>query len=77
MKRGLPLGADSGGNLYFLLGSDLGEVSVYSALGLLSRWWRMDALIAGVTGHDADLVHALSLLHNLALSPLNWQTDSV
>lgn len=77
VKRGLPLGADSSGNLYFHLGSDLGKVSVFRALELFLWGWRMDALVAGVTGQYGDLAHALSLSHNLARSPFNWQTDAV
>ena len=70
-KRGLPLGADSSGNLYFHLGSDLGNVSAFSTLRPMSDRKRLASLLISL----ADVLTLLTHSGFLSLSAINWEPD--
>ena len=73
VKRGLPLGADSSGNLYFHLGSDLGKVPVFSILRPVSDCKRVPSLLASLANVLTMLTHRCFLV----LSATNWELDPV
>ena len=58
MKRGLPLGADSSGNLYFHLGSDLGKASVSSTLRPAPGCDWLPSLLASLADMLTLLIHS-------------------